>query len=94
MTVCLDYKNFLIQLLQVTSGYAESDLSSSIPGTAVSLTVSVSYVFKPCLICPFYYEQWLELFFITVLVSLVNFPASSRIIGSISFHWSRVRQNI
>lgn len=85
-TVCLDYKNFLIQLLQVTSSYAESDLSFSIPGTAASLTVSVSYVFKLCLICPLYYEQWLELFFITVLVSLVNCPVSSRIIGPISFH--------
>lgn len=93
MTACLDCKNFLNygKLLQAMQGVISFPCA---PGTAASLTVSMSFVFKLCLICPLHYGQWLKLSFITILVNLADFPTSSRIMGSASFLWSRGWQKI
>lgn len=97
ITVCLDYWNFLNQLLKVTSGYAVSDLSFFFtPGRATSLIVSLSVVLKPYLLVFKLCLLWtvVKLCFMSIFMNLVYFTASSRITGSISFHWCTGQQKI
>lgn len=92
-TVCLDCKNFLNygKLLQAMQRVISFPCA---PGTAASSTVSMRFVFKPYLICPLHYGQWLKLSFTAILVNLADFPTSSRIMGSTSFLWCRGWQKI